>query len=139
MKQVQEYLGTKPIPNGLELVQQGIAAGNQINMGVSAFCKHHGVSSELEYKLKMARAGRTMTALTIGLTDWPETKKGLEKIFNETADRGFYIDRFIIALDRRMGLPAEFRAGAIKETGPMLTSDMEWNEVAQSIQIQHAP
>ena len=136
MKQVQEYLGTKPIPNGLDLVQQGIAAGNQINMGVSAFCKHHGVSSELEYKLKMARAGRTMTALTIGLTDWPETKKGLEKIFNEAADRGFYIDRFIIALDRRMGLPAEFRAGAIKETGPMLTSDMEWNEVAQSIQIQ---
>ena len=130
MKQVQEYLGTKPIPNGLDLVQQGIAAGNQINMGVSAFCKHHGVSSELEYKLKMARAGRTMTALTIGLTDWPETKKGLEKIFNETADRGFYIDRFIIALDRRMGLPAEFRAGAIKETGPMLTSDIEWNEVA---------
>ena len=104
MKRAQEYLGAKPIPNGLDLVQQGISAGNQITMGVSAFCKHHGVASELEYKLKMARAGRTMTALTIGLTDWPETKKGLELIFKETADRGFYIDRFIIALDRLLHL-----------------------------------
>ena len=54
MKHAQDYLGTKPIPNGLDLVQQGISMGNEITMGVSAFCKHHGVSSELEYKLKMA-------------------------------------------------------------------------------------
>lgn len=35
-----------------------------------------------------------------------------------------------------MGLPAEMRAAAIKETGPMLNSEQEWLEVAQSVQIQ---
>ncbi len=124
------------MPDGRMLVAQGRDLGNQINMGISTFCKFHGVKSELEYKLKMAREGRIMTALTIGLTDWPETKKGLQYIQQESAERGFYIDRAIIALDRRMGLPANLRAAAIKETGPMLNSDQEWLEVAQSIQIQ---
>ncbi|NBO26368.1 MAG: hypothetical protein EBU96_06180, partial [Actinobacteria bacterium] len=136
MKTTKQFLLSGAVPDGMSLVAHGKELGSQVTMGVSAFCKFHGVSSELEYKLKMAQAGRTMTALTIGLTDWPETKKGLEKIWKETADRGFFIDRFIIALDRRMGLPPEFRAGALKETGPMLNSDLEWNEVAQSIQIQ---
>jgi methylmalonyl-CoA mutase cobalamin-binding subunit len=136
MKATRQIFLTETSLDGPALVAQGKELGSQVTMGVSAFCKFHGVTSELEYKLKMAKAGRTMTALTIGLTDWPDTKKGLAKIWKETSDRGFYIDRFIIALDRRMGLPPEYRAGALKETGPMLNSDSEWNEVAQSIQIQ---
>lgn len=124
------------MPSGNGLVTQGRELGSQITMGVSNSCKFHGVKSELEYKLKMAREGRIMTALTIGLTDWPETRKGLKFIHQEAAERGFYVDRFIIALDRRMGLPPEMRASAIKETGPMLNSDQEWLEVAQSVQIQ---
>ena len=136
MKLTSEPLLFGSLPSGTDLVNDGKEFGRHITMGVSAFCRHHGVSSELEYKLKMSQSGRSMTALTIGLTDWPETKKGLQKIWQVTADRGFYIDRFILALDRRMGLPPEFRASAIKETGPMLDSDLEWNEVAQDIQIQ---
>ncbi len=136
MKLDREALLGLNCPDGNDLVRQGIEFGSNIEVGVSAFSRSHGVKSELEYKLKMAREGRTMTALTIGLTDWPETKKGLEHIYQVTQDRGFYIDRFIIALDRRMGLPPELRSGAIKETGPMLTSDSEWLEVAQSIEIQ---
>ncbi len=124
------------MPRGNDLVTQGRELGRQTTMGVSNFCKFHGVKSELEYKLKMANEGRIMTALTIGLTDWPETKKGLSYIQQESAERGFYVDRFIIALDRRMGLPEAMRASAIKETGPMLNSDQEWLEVAQSVQIQ---
>lgn len=136
MKFINDLIPAGAIPNGHELVAEGKNFGNEVSMGVSEFCRHHGVTSELEYKLKMEQAGRTMTALTIGLTDWPETKKGLQKICQVSADRGFYIDRFILALDRRMGLPPEFRASAIKETGPMLSSDVEWSEVAQSIRIQ---
>jgi len=113
------------MPRGNDLVTQGRELGRQTTMGVSNFCKFHGVKSELEYKLKMANEGRIMTALTIGLTDWPETKKGLSYIQQESAERGFYVDRFIIALDRRMGLPEAMRASAIKETGPMLNSDQE--------------
>lgn len=126
----------RAIPNGMALVSEGLDLGQQTNMGVSAFCRQHNVASELEYKLKMAREGRTMTALTIGLQDWPDTRVGLEKIYRVCEERGFYVDRYILALDRRMGLPVEMRAGAIKETGPLLVSDADWNDVAQSVPIQ---
>ncbi len=124
------------IPNGKQLVDNGREIGAATTMGISAFCRAHGVTSELEYKLKMAREGRTMTALTIGLQDWPDTRAGLEKIYRACEERGFYIDRYILALDRRMGLPAEMRAAAIKETGPLLVTAADWNEVAQSVPIQ---
>ena len=124
------------MPDGKELVAQGKALGSQFEMGVSQFCRNHGVTSELEYKLKMAQEGRFMTAMTIGLQDWPDTLAGLKKIYQVTADRGFYVDRFILALDRRMGLPAEMRANAIKETGPLLANEDEWLEVAQAVDIQ---
>ena len=126
----------REIPNGKQLVDNGREIGAATTMGISAFCRAHGVTSELEYKLKMAREGRTMTALTIGLQDWPDTRAGLEKIYRACEERGFYIDRYILALDRRMGLPAEMRAAAIKETGPLLVTAADWNEVAQSVPIQ---
>lgn len=124
------------MPDGNALVSQGKALGATFEMGISQFCRNHGVKSELEYKLKMAREGRTMTAMTIGLADWPDTLAGLKKIYRVTQERGFYIDRFILALDRRMGLPAEMRANAIKETGPLLENEEEWLEVAQAVDIQ---
>lgn len=128
------------IPEGLvdgrELVARGRQLGDQVAVGTSAFCRAHGFGNELDYKLAMARQGRTMTALTIGLADWPDTRRGLEHIFRECQDRGFYVDRFILALDRRMGLPVEMRAAAIKETGPLLADAAEWLEVAQSVEIQ---
>ena len=124
------------MPDGNALVSAGKDLGATFEMGISQFCRNHGVKSELEYKLKMAREGRTMTAMTIGLADWPDTLAGLKKIYRVTAERGFYIDRFILALDRRMGLPADMRAGAIKETGPLLANEEEWLEVAQAVDIQ---
>ena len=135
MLDIKELL-PREIPNGIQLVNSGRELGAQITMGISAFCRAHGVTSELEYKLKMAREGRSMTALTIGLQDWPDTRSGLEKIYRTCEERGFYIDRYILALDRRMGLPADMRAAAIKETGPLLVTDADWNEVAQSVPIQ---
>lgn len=124
------------MPDGRALLAEGKALGDSFEMGVSAFCRAHGVQSELEYKLKMAQAGRTMTAATIGLQDWPDTLAALKKIYKAGQERGFYVDRFILALDRRMGLPQEMRAGAIKETGPLLANVDEWLEVAQAINIQ---
>lgn len=124
------------LPDGSELAERGRGLGESVQVGVSAFCRAHGYGNELEYKLAMAREGRTMTALTIGLQDWPDTRAGLEYIYKESRERGFYVDRFILALDRRMGLPADMRAAAIKETGPLLATAQEWLEVGQSVEIQ---
>ena len=124
------------LPDGRDLVAQGRALSESVEVGVSAFCRAQGVTNELDYKLAMARSGRTMTALTIGLQDWPDTRAGLQYIYEECARRGFEVDRYILALDRRMGLPHDMRAAAIKETGPLLATDDEWREVGQSVAIQ---
>lgn len=123
------------LPDGRTLADSGRDLAESISTQPSAFCRARGFAHELDYKLAMARQGRTMTALTIGLQDWPDTLAGLRHIATVTADRGFGVDRFILALDRRMGLPAEMRTTAIKETGPLLESD-EWLEVAQGVDIQ---
>jgi methylmalonyl-CoA mutase cobalamin-binding subunit len=123
------------LPDGRELVARGQVIAESITTQPSTFCRNRGFASELDYKLAMAQAGRTMTALTIGLQDWRSTLNGLRHIVSRCADRGFEVDRFILALDRRMGLPAEMRLAAIKETGPLLLEG-EWSEVAQAVDIQ---
>ena len=90
------------LPDGRELVARGLQIARGITTQPSAFCRDRGFAGELDYKLAMAQQGRTMTALTIGLKDWPDTLAGLRHIVAATADRGFHVDRFIIALDRRM-------------------------------------
>ena len=123
------------LPSGPDLVAEGRRIGAGVTNQPSVFLAARGYTSELDYKLAMARAGRTMTALTIGLQDWSATKDGLNHIVKTANNRGFQIDRFILALDRRMGLPEHMRSAAIKETGPMLVGN-EWLEIGQTVDIQ---
>lgn len=77
-----------------------------------------------------------MTAMTIGFQSWAETRQGLQNIHAETERRGFRIDRYIMPIDRRMGIPVEDRHRAAKETGPMIESDQDWYEIGQCVAIQ---
>ena len=124
------------MPDGRALVDEGLAIGNAITMGVSSMCESHGVSSEVEYKRKMRAEGRLMTAFNIGMKTWEETASALVSIHQQCEERGFRIDRYQMQLDRRMGLPRELWDGVPKETGPMLETREQWQEVAQVVPIQ---
>ena len=77
-----------------------------------------------------------MTSLNIGMQTWAETAQALENIWNESAKRGFRIDRYQMQMDRRMGLPPEMWERAPKETGPMLETKDDWYATAHTVPIQ---
>ena len=84
----------------------------------------------------MVAEGRIMTCMNIGAATWAETEKGLRYIWDESAKRGFRIDRFTFQLDRRMGVPPECWKDAAKETGPLLVTDEDWHGPANTVPIQ---
>lgn len=124
------------LPDGREVLAQGRALGNDVQVGLSLLCQEHGVRSELEYKQKMRDEGRVMTTMNIGLQTWADTATALRQIHTECRRRGFRIDRYQMQLDRRMGLPAQDRQRAAKETGPLLESTQDWYETTHTVPIQ---
>ena len=124
------------MPDGKALLAEGRKAGEEFEMGISLLCEEHGVRSEPEYRRKMLKEGRLMTAMNIGLQTWQDTAEALRIIHEETKRRGFRIDRYQMQLDRRMGLPPELWGRAAKETGPMLVTDEDWLGTTRTVPIQ---
>jgi methylmalonyl-CoA mutase cobalamin-binding subunit len=135
MSNLASYL-PQDCPDGRALLAQGREIARDVTMGVSLLCEQHGVTSEVQYKKKMVEEGRLMTSLNIGMQTWAETARALEYIAEESAKRGFRVDRYQMQMDRRMGLPPEMWEKAAKETGPMLMSKQDWWETAHCAPIQ---
>ncbi len=126
----------QPLPSPRGLRQAARASAAQISVGKSAFLLEQGASSELEYKQHAMREGRIMYHAHIGMNDVQTTARALRDIHRELATRGYRLDRAGFALDRRMGLPATHRERVAAETGPMLTADSDWDELAQAAPVQ---
>lgn len=124
------------LPDGRVLAEEGRRLGSEVTMGVSLLCREHGVSSELDYRRKMHAQGRQMTSMNLGMQTWADTAQALRCIHDETARRGFRIDRYNMNADRRMGLPPALWSQAAKETGPMLETPQDWRATADTVPIQ---
>lgn len=135
MTRLASYL-PQDCPDGRALLEEGRNIARDVTMGVSLLCEQHGVTSEVQYKRKMVEEGRLMTSLNIGMQTWAETARALEYIAEESARRGFRVDRYQMQMDRRMGLPPEMWEKAAKETGPMLLTRQDWWETAHCAPIQ---
>ena len=63
--------------------------------------------------------------------------KPLGNIHEDALSRGVRPpDRFNLLAERRMGLPADLRASAPQETGPVLWDEQDWFELTQTVPIQ---
>jgi len=139
------------VTSGIDIIRQALAEpladckqlrGNArqmagaIQIGRSAFCERYDVESEFQYKQQSMRDGHIMYHAHIGMNDIDTTAAALCRIHAELDSRQFRLDRAGFALDRRMGLPPERRAGVAAETGPMLATRADWNALAQMAPIQ---
>jgi methylmalonyl-CoA mutase cobalamin-binding subunit len=124
------------LPKGMDLVAEGRRLGDSVSVGRSLLCEEFGVGSEPEYKQKMVEEGRLMTAMDLGMQTWDETAKALHLIWDECEKRGIRIDRYMLILDRRMGMPRSMWDSTPKETGPMLESPEEWYATTHTVPIQ---
>lgn len=124
------------LPSARDVIGEGRALCDQVELRQSAFLRQVGMSSEYEYKRACVEAGRIMYHAHIGMNDWAATAQALQYLESVAEQHGFTIDRAGVALDRRMGLPAEQRASWPAETGPLLVGEGDWRELADCARIQ---
>jgi methylmalonyl-CoA mutase cobalamin-binding subunit len=104
-------------------------------VGLTAFCRAHGVRSEAEYKRRCRDERRITYHAHLGLHDWAATADALRLIEAEMTARGHRMDRYGLCLSRSMSVPEARRSGVAKETGPRLEAQ-DWTAVAQTAAIQ---
>jgi methylmalonyl-CoA mutase cobalamin-binding subunit len=125
------------LPDGREVVAEGVALGKTVDMGRSLYCEAKGVGSDREWREIARQKGIPLTRINIGLSNWDETRAGLENIYEDALSRGVRPpDSYNLLAERRMGLPKDKRAEAPQETGPCLWSEKDWWELNHTVPIQ---
>jgi methylmalonyl-CoA mutase cobalamin-binding subunit len=132
---IRQALGAS-LPDSNDLRQQARILASGVRLGRSAFLERFEVASEYDYKKQAMREGRIMYHAHIGMNDIDATAAALRRIHAELDSRQFRLDRAGFALERRMGLPPQRRAGAAAETGPMLATRADWSALAQAAPVQ---
>ncbi|MDP7342717.1 MAG: cobalamin B12-binding domain-containing protein [Alphaproteobacteria bacterium] len=125
------------LPDGREIVAEGVALGNTVEMGRSLYCQEKGVGSDREWREIARQKNIPLTRINIGLSNWDETRLGLENIYEDALSRGVRPpDSYNLLAERRMGLPKDKRAEAPQETGPCLWTEKDWWELNHTVPIQ---
>jgi methylmalonyl-CoA mutase cobalamin-binding domain/chain len=125
------------LPDGAEVLREGVEHGRRIDRATSLFCQDRGVRSEREFRERSRGQGRFMTSINIGLNTWADTREALGCIIDDARSRGVAPpDQFTLLAERRMGLPEAMRADAPQETGPCLWTEQDWWELTHSFPIQ---
>ena len=127
----------RDLPDGREIVAEGKALGQTVEMGLSLYCEEKGVTSERGWREIAREKGIPCTCMNVGLSTWADTKTALENIYEDAKSRGVRPpDRFNLLAERRMGLPKDMRRDAPQETGPCLWSEQDWWEPTHTVPIQ---
>ncbi len=125
------------LPDGTEVVAEGKAMGEKIEMGLSLYCEEKDVISERGWREIAREEGIACTCMNVGLNTWADTKVALENIHEDALSRGVRPpDRFNLLAERRMGLPKDKRRDAPQETGPCLWTEQDWWEMTHTVPIQ---
>ena len=132
---IQEILKIE-LPPGHQVVRDGYQLAKNIRVGRSSFLKEMGESSEYDYKCKCIREKKITYHAHVGMGSWRSTAKALTQLYKASVISGFQVDRVGICLDRRMALPMDMRMDIPAETGPMLESEQDWQEVGDVVPIQ---
>jgi hypothetical protein len=124
------------LPSGPSIIGEGDKIAGNIKIGRTAFMDEMGVDSELAYKRQCIKDGKIMFHAHIGLNSWEATAEALAYLNNAIRSCDNFVDRAGICLDRRMGLPGEYRDKIPAETGPMLETKSDWRKVGRIVPIQ---
>ena len=134
---LRQELIPNEVPSLSDVVCKAKKEAQSVTIGTTLFMKKYGVSSEAEYKKNMMAQGKIMHHAHIGWNSWEETAKGFQYIYDElTNKRGIILDRFGVALDWVMGVPAEMRHKVMKGGSLIFETPEEWKAVGQVVPIQ---
>jgi methylmalonyl-CoA mutase cobalamin-binding subunit len=134
-QKIQKILETE-LPSAVWVSNEGLALAKDVRIGRTAFMDKMGVASELEYKRQCIKNKQITYHAHIGMNTWQDTIEALAILYKTAEESGFVMDRAGICLDRRMGLPPDHRYRIPAETGPMLQTRRQWQEVGRVVPIQ---
>ena len=134
-EQIKKILSVE-LPNANNVIADGHRLAKDTTIGRTAFFNKIGVSSEAEYKEQCVKENKIMFHAHIGMGSWDLTAKALAFIYSAAQKQEIVVDRVGICLDRRMGLSERMRSETAAETGPMLETMNDWQQLGELIPIQ---
>ena len=130
---INRRFNEKELPDMKSIRNEVRKRASQISIGTTLFMKENGVSSEIEYKKRMMKAGRIMKHSVIGWNDWDVTEEGIRKVWEGLHEHGSTIDRLGICLDWIMGVPEKYR-DRFQASGSIIFKDPdEWKKIGQVV------
>jgi hypothetical protein len=102
----------EPLPHGADLIEEGLRLGAIIDAGRCAFCRVHGIRSEIEWKRARMRDGELQWSLNMGLASLEEQVEALRLLHRSGADTGVVVDRALVIPNWLTGLPEHIRERA---------------------------
>ena len=123
------------LPPWKEIFQEGYEAGKDITIGKTKFFDLQNVKSEREFKEKAREKGLITRHINFGMKTWPLCEEALKRLYEASLQQGFKLDRHVLNLERRMGLPLGMREKAMQETGTYMRSE-DWPRIGQAVPIQ---
>ena len=133
----RDTLIPESIPDWRVLLNEGRSAGERVIRQITKANTTNGVTSQREWADGCLARHQFRTQMNIGLSTWLMTEAALTEVCDAFEREGLRPpDAYQLILERRMGLPAEERANAPQETGPVLWTDADWSALGQSAAIQ---
>lgn len=117
---------------GRDLLEAGRKLAGTWTLGRCAFLEGEGVTSEAEYKRRMAAEGRIMQHAHIGFRNMDRTVGAIREIQETAAAEGVKVDRFGITLDWTMGYPPDRRDAAQRGTGIVLDGPEDFARITNA-------
>jgi methylmalonyl-CoA mutase cobalamin-binding subunit len=130
------------VPDGKQLVLEGLKMGKDIPFGKCRFLKERGYTSYMQYREDLLSKGRVNWEILLGLSTLNEELEGIKAVYEYGQRTGLDMSTMMHVTNQLTCLPKEFRDNAPSSTAYMIETAEEriaHNEVApiQSIFGDH--
>jgi len=121
-KSVEFIKSLKPtdLPNGMDVLKEGIAMGNKIKAGKSLFLKESGFDTFQAYKEDCAARGEVIFEILLGMATLEEQVDAIKKIYEFGQRTGLNIRTVQCVPSVLVALPKEYRENAPEGTSYLM-------------------
>ena len=122
----------KDLPDGKELVQEGVQIGNTFEAGKGAFRRYRQVNSDNQFKLKQIENGFINYRVELGLSTVQEQVEALKHLWDLGRKKGVEVNLVLSICSLLSGLPPELRSKAPKPTSFVFESLEDFIKIAEA-------
>lgn len=140
-KEILDYLKSIkpcPHPDGMQVLQEGIAMGKALPAVESRFVRETGYKSFLAYKKQLIKEGKIYWNILMGLATVQEQVAAIKKIHEFVQRTGLKVDTIQPICSGRVALPKEYRDKAPKTTSFMMETFEDYRDQEEAAPFENA-